>query len=137
MSPETDFQRSEFCQQTAGMTDTEPLPENQTETWTLPGPDNAPLPSEALPVDVGGHEGPLDLLLALARTQKVDLAKISLVKLVEQYLAFIDDVNRLRLEIAADYLVMAAWLAYLKSRLLLPREPNKDGEPNAEELAQR
>src|SRR5262245_63625537 len=75
-----------------------------------------------LVVDVEGYEGPLDLLLALARTQKVDLAKISILALADQYLAFIEQARKLRLELAADYLVMAAWLAYLKSRLLLPEQ---------------
>src|SRR5260370_5163738 len=74
----------------------------------------------ALVVDVEGFEGPLDLLLALARQQKVDLAKISILALADQYLAFIEDARKLRLELAADYLVMAAWLAYLKWRLLFP-----------------
>ena len=94
-----------------------------------------PVP-EALIVDVDGFEGPLDLLLSLARNQKVDLAKISILALAEQYIAFIAEARRLRLEIAADYLVMAAWLAYLKSRLLLPVDPEEDGPP-AEELAAR
>jgi segregation and condensation protein A len=89
---------------------------------------------ECLVVDVGGFEGPLDLLLTLAREQKVDLAKISILALAEQYLAFIETARRLRIEIAADYLVMAAWLAYLKSRLLLPEE-EADGEPTGDELA--
>lgn len=90
----------------------------------------------SLRVDVDGFEGPLDLLLTLARNQKVDLAKISILKLAEQYLAYIEELRMLRLELAADYLVMAAWLAYLKSRLLLP-EPEEDGdEPTAEELAE-
>ncbi len=88
----------------------------------------------ALVVDVDGFEGPLDLLLDLARSQKVDLARISILALADQYLAFIEQARTLRLELAADYLVMAAWLAYLKSRLLLPEE--KDGEePTGEELA--
>ena len=78
--------------------------------------------SERLTLDLDGWEGPLDLLLTLARSQKVDLAKISILALVEQYLAFISDAKKLRLEIAADYLVMAAWLAYLKSCLLLPKD---------------
>ncbi len=77
----------------------------------------------AFVVDVDGFEGPLDLLLELARRQKVDLARISILALVEQYLAFIDEARRLRLELAADYLVMAAWLAYLKSRCCCPRRP--------------
>ncbi|SFK27797.1 segregation and condensation protein A [Methylocapsa palsarum] len=86
-------------------------------------------------VDVEGFEGPLDLLLDLARRQKVDLHKISVLALAEQYLDFVEAARSLRLELAADYLVMAAWLAYLKSRLLLPQE-KKDGEPAAEELAE-
>lgn len=85
-------------------------------------------------VDVDGFEGPLDLLLELARRQKVDLHKISVLALAEQYLAFIEAARSLRLELAADYLVMAAWLAYLKSRLLLP-QTEKDEEPPAEDLA--
>ena len=85
-------------------------------------------------VDVDGFEGPLDLLLELARRQKVDLAKISILALVDQYLAFIEEARRVRLELAADYLVMAAWLAYLKSRLLLPEAP-KGPEPAAADLA--
>ena len=85
-------------------------------------------------VDVDGFEGPLDLLLELARRQKVDLQKISILALVDQYLDFIDVARRVRLELAADYLVMAAWLAYLKSRLLLP-EPPKGPEPAAADLA--
>jgi segregation and condensation protein A len=88
----------------------------------------------ALVVDVAGFEGPLDLLLALARQQKVDLAKISVLALAEQYLAFIEAARELRLELAADYLVMAAWLAYLKSRLLLPEAAGPDG-PSAEDMA--
>jgi segregation and condensation protein A len=89
----------------------------------------------ALVVDVEGFEGPLDLLLALARTQKVDLAKISVLALAQQYLDFIAEARRLRLEIAADYLVMAAWLAFLKSKLLLPEEKDEEGEPTGAELA--
>ncbi|NVK34814.1 MAG: segregation/condensation protein A [Rhodobacteraceae bacterium] len=85
-------------------------------------------------VDVDGFEGPLDLLLTLARTQKVDLSGISILALVEQYLKFVTEARRMRLELAADYLVMAAWLAYLKSRLLLPEEKDED-EPTGEELA--
>src|SRR5437016_6215223 len=88
----------------------------------------------ALVVDVECFEGPLDLLLALARQQKVDLAKISILALADQYLAFIEEARRLRLELAADYLVMAAWLAYLKSRLLLPDAPAAEGQ-SAEEMA--
>ena len=91
--------------------------------------------ADRLTLDIDGWEGPLDLLLTLARTQKVDLAKISILELVEQYLAFIADAKTLRLEIAADYLVMAAWLAYLKSCLLLPKD--EEADPSPEELAFR
>jgi segregation and condensation protein A len=90
--------------------------------------------AEALIVDVDGFEGPLDLLLTLSRTQKVDLRRISVLQLAEQYLIFVERARSLRIELAADYLVMAAWLAYLKSRLLLPPEPGADG-PSAEDLA--
>lgn len=96
-----------------------------------------PSGEEALVVTVDGFEGPLDLLLALARTQKVDIAKISVLKLAEQYLEFIEEAKRINLELAADYLVMAAWLAYLKSRLVLPQEKGPDGEPTADEMAAR
>src|SRR5205085_661061 len=88
----------------------------------------------ALVVDVEGFEGPLDLLLALARQQKVDLAKISILALADQYLAFIEEARKFRLELAADYLVMAAWLAYLKSRLLLPDTHAPEGQ-SAEDMA--
>lgn len=101
--------------------------------------DVIPFPAERLPdaliVDVDGFEGPLDLLLALARSQKVDLARISILALAEQYLAFVEAARAVRLEIAADYLVMAAWLAYLKSRLLLPEPEVPDEAPSGEELA--
>jgi segregation and condensation protein A len=90
---------------------------------------------EALVVTVDGFEGPLDLLLALARNQKVDIAKISVLKLADQYLEFIESARGRNLELAADYLVMAAWLAYLKSRLILPQPPSAEGEPTADELA--
>ncbi|MFY9205038.1 MAG: ScpA family protein [Yoonia sp.] len=90
--------------------------------------------SEALIVDVGAFEGPLDLLLTLSRTQKVDLRQISILALAQQYLAFVEQAKKLRLELAADYLVMAAWLAFLKSRLLLPPDPTDEG-PSGEELA--
>ena len=90
--------------------------------------------SESLLVDVDGFEGPLDVLLTLARTQKVDLRKISVLELSEQYLKFVEEAKKLRIELAADYLVMAAWLAFLKSRLLLPPDPTEAG-PSAEELA--
>ncbi len=92
------------------------------------------LAAEALIIDVEGFEGPLDLLLTLSRTQKVDLRKVSVLQLARQYLAFVEKAKELRLELAADYLVMAAWLAFLKSRLLLPPDPTEDG-PSGEELA--
>jgi segregation and condensation protein A len=104
-----------------------------------PHPD--PLPADASPqhsdfvVDLDGFEGPIDLLLALAREQKVDLARISILALADQYLAYIQEARELKLEIAADYLVTAAWLTYLKSRLLLPQEP-ADEEPSAAFLAE-
>ena len=88
-----------------------------------------------LVLDLDGFEGPIDLLLTLARQQKVDLTKISILTLAEQYLSFITAAKQLRLEIAADYLVMAAWLAYLKSRLLLP-ETEEDEEASGPELAE-
>ena len=94
----------------------------------------ARIASEAFLIDVEGYEGPLDLLLTLARTQKVDLRKISVLALAKQYLAFVEEAKKLRIELAADYLVMAAWLAFLKSRLLLPADPTEDG-PSGEELA--
>ncbi|MEP3331327.1 ScpA family protein [Sedimentitalea sp.] len=89
--------------------------------------------AEALIVDVDGFEGPLDVLLTLSRTQKVDLRKISVLQLARQYLGFVEKAKALRLELAADYLVMAAWLAFLKSRLLLPPDPTEEG-PSGEEL---
>lgn len=92
---------------------------------------------DGLMVDVEGFEGPLDLLLALARTHKIDLANISVLALAEQYLGFIEEAQRLKLDVAAEYLVMAAWLAYLKSKLLLPREDSPDDVASAEEMAQR
>jgi len=93
--------------------------------------------NEALLIQVDGFEGPLDLLLTLARNQKVDIARISILRLAEQYLEFIESAKKLNLELAADYLVMAAWLAYLKSRLILPQEKAPDGEPTADEMATR
>lgn len=91
---------------------------------------------EAFVVDLEGYEGPLHVLLALARTQKVDLLKLSITRLAEQYLAFVHEARRRNFALAADYLVMASWLAYLKSRLLLPRtEKGKGEEPPAEEMA--
>jgi segregation and condensation protein A len=92
------------------------------------------LAAEALIVDVEGYEGPLDVLLTLSRTQKVDLRAISVLDLAKQYLTFVEKARHLRIELAADYLVMAAWLAFLKSRLLLPPEPGEEG-PSGEELA--
>ena len=106
-----------------------------TDTFDDFEPSRPASADERLTLDLDGWEGPLDLLLTLARAQKVDLAKISILALVEQYLAFIADAKQLRLEIAADYLVMAAWLAYLKSCLLLPRDAAAD--PSAEDLAAR
>jgi segregation and condensation protein A len=104
--------------------------------WMMPDAE-AVRPDQALVVGVDGFEGPLDLLLALARTHKIDLTQISIVALADQYLAFVEQARTLNLEIAADYLVMAAWLAYLKSRLLLPKEKDDSLEPGAEELAAR
>ena len=113
------------------------MADTETDDW---GENSRALPSEdrrageALIVDVDGFEGPLDLLLMLSRTQKVDLRKISVLQLAEQYLGFVARAQSLRIELAADYLVMAAWLAFLKSRLLLPPEPGEAG-PSAEDLA--
>jgi segregation and condensation protein A len=106
------------------------------EAW-IPLGEEAPRPEEALVVNIAGFEGPLDLLLVLARSQKVDLARISVLALAEQYLAFISEAQKLKLELAADYLVMAAWLAYLKSKLLLPKEKIAEEQVTGEELAQR
>ncbi|WP_083637311.1 segregation and condensation protein A [Pararhizobium arenae] len=92
------------------------------------------LSEEALVVDIAGFEGPLDLLLHLARNQRVDLSRISVLALAEQYIAFIERARSIRIELAADYLVMAAWLAYLKSRLLIPQQAKDDG-PSGEEMA--
>lgn len=97
----------------------------------------APADPETLLVDVAGFEGPLDLLLTLARRQKVDLRRVSILALAEQFLGFVAAARRGRIELAADYLVMAAWLAWLKSRLLLPPPHGDDGGPSAEELAAR
>lgn len=115
------------------------LPPVVAEPWPDGSNGESPrqTPSDpALIVDVDGYEGPLDLLLTLARNQKVDLARISILALAEQYLAFIDELRKMRLELAADYLVMAAWLAYLKSRLLLPEPEKADDEPSGEALAE-
>jgi segregation and condensation protein A len=114
--------------------------ENEIDDFEMPEPRLPKMDDvkeeERLIVDIDGFEGPLDVLLALSRTQKVDLKQISILELVKQYLEFVTQARELRLELAADYLVMAAWLAYLKSRLLLPEEENVD-ELSAEELAAR
>ena len=112
------------------------MPDPIADDWTQPERLTTAerLEAEALIVDVDGFEGPLDLLLTLSRTQKVDLRRVSVLQLAEQYLAFISRARSLRIELAADYLVMAAWLAFLKSRLLLPPEPGEAG-PSAEDLA--
>jgi segregation and condensation protein A len=117
--------------------DTPELPEPRIDFDSWEASDEPPREEEALVVALDGFEGPLDVLLILARTQKVDLAKISVLALAEQYLVFIAQAQKLRLELAADYLVMAAWLAYLKSRLLLPRDTSGDDQPTGEELAAR
>ncbi len=105
-------------------------PDPSTEWFEAPPPPD----DEVMYVDVDGYEGPLDLLLDLARRQKVDLAQISVLALAEQYLSFIETVREKRIEIAADYLVMAAWLAYLKSRLMVPQVASDD-EPTGEMMA--
>jgi len=97
--------------------------------------DDAADDGQGLLLDIDGYEGPLHLLLELARKQKVDLARISILELAEQYIAFIKNAQDLRIELAADYLVMASWLAYLKSRLILPREGGEELMPEADELA--
>lgn len=107
----------------------DPTPINPDEVWTetsTPPRETTAELSEELIVDVSGFEGPLDLLLELARQHKIDLAQISILDLANQYLAFIDQAQKMRLDVAADYLVMAAWLAYLKSRLLIPVPPATD-----------
>lgn len=103
------------------------------DDWNGIAPDKAAHDDQALYLELDGWEGPLDLLLDLARRQKVDLRQISILALVDQYLTYIEQAEALRLELAADYLVMAAWLAYLKSAMLLPRDEQE--EPSAEELA--
>ena len=115
----------------------EPQHESETSDWEQPVVDARVDDEDALIVDLAGYEGPLDLLLALARTQKVDIAKMSVLALANQYLSFIGEAQKLRLELAADYLVMAAWLTFLKSKLLLPRETVQGDETSAEELARR
>src|ERR1700680_3738415 len=114
----------------ASSAEPEPGVEGNFEAWEAA--EDAVLTEAALIVSLEGFEGPLDVLLTLARTQKVDLAKISVLALADQYLAFVAHAQKIRLELAADYLVMAAWLAFLKSRLLLPREPDGD-EPSGDE----
>jgi len=115
----------------------QPTPDFDQTGWTAPSGEDAPRDIEALQVAVDGFEGPLDLLLALARTQKVDITKISVLALAEQYLQFIHDARKIRLELAADYLVMAAWLAFLKSRLIVPKAKIEDHTETGEELAAR
>ncbi|TQX91786.1 segregation/condensation protein A [Rhizobium sp. rho-13.1] len=102
--------------------------------WQEPAVDRDPQ-EPALVIDIAGFEGPLDLLLHLARNQKVDLARISVLALAEQYLVFVETARRVHIELAADYLVMAAWLAFLKSKLLIPQQ-NKDDGPSGEEMAE-
>ena len=92
------------------------------------------VPGTELVLDVGGFEGPIDVLLTLARDQKVDLTQISILELADQYLQWVAEIRRTNLELAADYLVMAAWLAYLKSRLLIP-DMSTEEEPSGEEMA--
>lgn len=110
----------------------QPQPAPMEKLWA--SDDDRRTGDPSLLIDVAGFEGPLDLLLHLARNQKVDLARISVLALVEQYLRFIAEARELRLELAADYLVMAAWLAFLKSKLLIPKQPGDEGE-SGEEMA--
>lgn len=121
--------------------DASSIPEGPEETLSFADDefDDAVVDASAgvLKVDIEGFEGPLDVLLLLARSQKVDLKKISIVALVDQYLAFVEEAKRSNLELAADYLVMAAWLAYLKSKLLLPKVEDNSDEPSGEEMAAR
>jgi segregation and condensation protein A len=115
----------------------DPPTELEASTWEAPTGDDAPRDEDKFVVALGGYEGPLDLLLALARTQKVDIRYLSIVVLADQYLAYIRDARNLRLELAADYLVMAAWLAFLKSRLLIPKLLIEDNTPSGTDLAAR
>jgi len=115
----------------------EPPIEAPEDGWSDFSSDDDTAYATPLVVDLQGYEGPLDVLLALARTQKVDITKISILALAEQYLQFIAEARRLRLEVAADYLVMAAWLAYLKSKLLLPDMDDDGDEPSGPEMAAR
>lgn len=111
--------------------------QNSPDQWTQSaGPERAQVPAEELMVDVGGFEGPLDLLLELARAHKIDLAQVSILALADQYLAFIDRAKILRIDVAGDYLVMAAWLAYLKSRLLIP-QPTTNEDTTPQDMAAR
>jgi segregation and condensation protein A len=109
-------------------------PDGEGEVRRAPAPEHDP---DALIVDVAGFEGPLDLLLDLARAHKVDLAQISILALADQYIAYIDQMRAMRIEVAADYLVMAAWLAYLKSRLLIPMPPAAGEETTPQDMAAR
>lgn len=109
--------------------------QNVTQSDSLSADDTEQSDEEKLIVDVDGFEGPLDLLLTLARSQKVDITKISILELSQQYLLFINEARKYRLELAADYLVMASWLAFLKSKLLLPEEEDDEEGPTGEELA--
>ncbi len=102
-----------------------------SDAFEDPWPGDQKTTKSAFIVDVSGYEGPLDILLALARQQKVDLTRISILELADQYLKFIAEVRDIRLDLAADYLVMAAWLAYLKSRLLLPVDEEEDPSPES------
>jgi segregation and condensation protein A len=106
-------------------------------SWMAPTGEDGPRDGETFSVEAGAFEGPLDLLLALARTHKVDLKFVSMSALADQYLSFIREAKSLRLELAADYLVMAAWLTYLKSRLLIPKLQIDDATPTGEDLAAR
>jgi segregation and condensation protein A len=119
------------------MIDTQHAEPSDSSGYDVPGIDDLPARGEAFVVDIEGFEGPLDVLLALARTHKVDISKISILALVDQYLHFISEAQKLKLELAADYLVMAAWLAYLKSRFLLPRDKEDPDTTSAEEMALR
>ncbi len=111
------------------------MSDNFQEDLKFEASDDADYEGKSLILDIDGYEGPLHLLLELARQQKVDLAKLSILALAEQYLAFIKNAQDLRIELAADYLVMASWLAYLKSRLILPRPEDDAGEPEEDEIA--
>jgi segregation and condensation protein A len=122
-----------MTEETEGQSEKASADENENEPFEDERPPYKP-DADELMLDIDGYEGPIDILLTLARDQKVDLTKISILELAEQYLAFINAAQRLRIELAADYLVMAAWLAYLKSRLLLPTIGGED-EPSAAELA--